>query len=189
MSRTARQTTQNLIFSIVLGLLAALMLLFTLSVRVAQGAEAPPVLVFADGLAGTAPAAVDKPAPGAETPSVFATTILPALVRLFTDPTFDGIALGLLALFLRSRHSARADKVLAAIDAGFHIVEDLKAQNKLPAGTAKPVAALEQMNKILALQGVKPTDVEVQLAQAAWQALHGKQAADAPAPTQPTATA
>jgi hypothetical protein len=113
-------------------------------------------------------------------------TLLPALLRIALDPTFISVALAIVVILVKRASAVRGAQIEAAVSAAFHIVEDLKKTGVLPAGAAKPVLALEKLQEITSNQKITLTDAEIELAKAAWSAMHGAQtgvaAADNAAP-------
>lgn len=68
--------------------------------------------------------------------------------------------------------TARAQLVEDLSKRAFNIVEDLKAQGRLPPGAAKPVIALEQLAKMLNAHGLTLTSGIEDLARAIWSSMH-----------------
>lgn len=141
--------------------------------------------LFVDAVApaAVAPPAAPKVDP-APAPSIFTTTIEPALVRIALDPTVIGILLGIVFLWFRGKNAARAAKLQSGIAMAFHGVEDLKNTgllDKLFPGLTKVDVALKKLNDIAANQKLTLTDEEIALAKQAWSAMHGAAATDAPA--------
>ncbi len=150
--------TRSLFLSLLAGLSGAVMFLQPVPDAQAQDTTAGPVLA-------TAP------------PSAWSTVVLPRLVSFALDPMVWSLAAGLFMLWLRTKNAARAAQVEKAIDTAFGIVEDMKKAGKLPDGAAKADVALGKLHEILTTQGIKATDVEIELAKQAWSAAHGTQVA------------
>lgn len=173
--------TRSLFLSLIAGFAGAVM--FLQPVPAADALDTP--ATSADLAA--APAFKDTAGPvlAVAPPSIWTTVVLPGFVRIVSDPAFLGILGALLMYWLRQKNAARAAVVEKAVDAAFGIVEDLKKAGKLPAGVAKGEVALGKFHELLEAQGVTATGLEIQLAQAAWSAAHGTQAAPVVAPVAP----
>lgn len=109
-------------------------------------------------------------------PDVLHAVVLPALLKALLDPTVWAAVFGVLYAVAAHYKWSRLQKVKAAVETVFHVVEDLKATGVLPAGADKPTVALEKLEEVLSHDSIDVTPAVAALAKASWSAMHGQQA-------------